>query len=208
MTNVVDPSTRVLFMPDGRRLTAQRTAGFALEQAFKIARSGGLWSLNAAPIATVEVTRVALGRPESPKRPCLCCVTEIHQEAIAKATQDICGRLHAAGYAIVACIVPQRGAQAHDLVLEFRGSDGGICRGQYSGELKLRTAPANREAMRKDCHGIFIAACRESMKWLGQIIIAAEISAEGNFLRSRAEILLRDRPRTQPLNLWGWGGGQ
>ena len=168
-------------MPDGRRLTAERVAGFALGEAFKLSHAGRLWALGLNPISTVEIQRVASGRPETPKRSMTCVVADVHQRTVAKAAEDVCARLHAAGYAIVGCVVPQRGATQHDLVLERRSSDDGRCRGQYSGELKLRTAPANRPATRKDCHGLFTVACRESTTWLGQVIIVVEISAEGDF---------------------------
>ena len=83
---------------------------------------------------------------------------------------------------------------------------GAPCVVQYSGEFKLRTHPANRTLMRNDCAGLFRAACAHSTKWLGQAIICIEISSEGRFVRSRAELVVRGRPRNEPINLWGWIG--
>ena len=115
-------------------------------------------------------------------------------------------RLTSSGYAIVGVVVPQKGHDAaHDLVLEHR-IPGTPCRGQYAGELKLRTSPAHRTAMRKDCASLFKAAYDESYKWLGQLIIVAEVTGEGEFLRSRAELVVRGRLRKEAVNAWGWEG--
>ena len=206
MALVMDPSQRDLFMPDERRLTQIRAAGFALEASFVCVHTLGLYALTLAVVATVEIERVALGHPGNPKRTITCSVTATHQQAVLDATADIVPRLHQAGYAIVGVKVPQRhSASQHDLVLEFR-RPGSTCAGQYSAELKLRTAPANRALMRSDCSKLFTAACKDSAKWLGQLIIVAEVSKEGRFLRSRAELLVRGRPRTEALNVWGWDG--
>ena len=202
----MDPDTRVMFMPDGRRLTPMRVAGFALELAFRVGHFLGLWELGPPRVALVKVKKVSMGRPENHPRAVECSVAEVHQRAVIKATEDIMPRLTKSGYAIVDVCVSQKGHDAaHDLVLEYR-TPGTPCRGQYAGELKLRTSPAHRTAMRKDCASLFKAACDDSDKWLGQLIIVAEVTGDGEFIRSRAELVVRGCPRTEPVNVWGWEG--
>ena len=84
------------------------------------------------------------------------------------AVHDVAARFLNAGFVIVNAVVPQSGYHlcCHDLVLQV-WKVGQRCRGESSGELKLRTAPANRELMRKDCAGLFQQACRSSEEWLG-----------------------------------------
>lgn len=45
----MDPDERRFYMPDGRRLTAVRVAGFALELALQWIDSVGLFGLRLAP---------------------------------------------------------------------------------------------------------------------------------------------------------------
>lgn len=202
----MNPEQHVFFMPDGRRLTAVRVAGLGLEKAFEWVHSIGLFALQLVHVASVQVDMVAAKCPVARRSSEMFGVKDVHQQAILDAVGDILPRLHAAGYAIVGVIVPQNGYKsAHDLVLEYRQVDG-KCNGQYSCELKLRTYPAKRELMRSDCAGLFQTACRESTKWLGQFVVVAEISSDGRFLRSRAELLIRDRRRSEAKNVWGWGG--
>ena len=126
-------------MPDGRRLTAVRVAGFGLEKAFGWVRSIGLFALQLVHVASVQVHRVAAKRSNARTSSEVFGVKGVHQQAILDAVGDILPRLHAAGYALVGVTVPQTGHNsAHDLVLEYR-QVGVKCNGQYSCELKLRT---------------------------------------------------------------------
>ena len=59
--------------------------------------------------------------------------------------------------------------------------------------------------MRKDCEKLFKTACARDDAWLGQILIVAEVSKDGVFVRSRAELRVRDSPDVW-INLWGWEG--
>ena len=146
-----------------------RVAGFALELAFRVGHFLGLWELGPPRVALVKVKKVSMGRPENHPRAVECSVAEVHQRAVIKATEDIMPRLTKSGYAIVDVCVSQKGHDAaHDLVLEYR-TPGTPCRGQYAGELKLRTSPAHRTAMRKDCASLFKAACDDSDKWLSPV---------------------------------------
>ena len=201
----MDPSEQ-LFYKDGRRLTPERVAGFALEVAFQRVHNGGLFDLTNDMVSTVTVRDVAPRHAGARKCTVVCSVTAVHQQAILKAVEDISQRLHHRDYAIVGAIVPQVSHSAeHDLVLENRRTDA-CCNGKYSAELKLRTAPSNRVLMRRDCASLFQCAIRNSTAWLGQLIVVAEITSTGAFLCSRAELLMRDRPRDEALNLWGCGG--
>jgi hypothetical protein len=202
----MDPAERVLFMPDHKRLTVQRVAGFAFEKAFKIIHSGGSFALTPASISSVRVSKVSLGRAGNSPIPSLSVVVSpSYQQAVVDAATNIACRLHGLGWAIVGVTVPQRGSTAHDLVLEHRKL-GVPCRGQYSCELKLRTAPANREAMRRDCSRLFQAACGESHGWLGQIIVVAEMSDTAAFIVSKAELIRTGQNRADAVVLWGWEG--
>ena len=204
----MDPDENKYFMPDKRRLTAVRVAGLALEKAFGWVHKIGLFALQLAHVASVQVNEVAAQHVDARKSSESFAVKAVHQQAVLDAVGDILPRLHTAGYALAGVTVPQKGHKsAHDLVLEHRRV-GVKCEGQYSCELKMRTAPAKRDLMRADCSGLFQTACRESTKWLGQLVVVAEISPEGCFLRSRAELLLRNRPRSEAMNLWGWPGGR
>ena len=164
----------------------------------------GLWALTLGHLATVAVKKVSLGRPENRAGTVTCRVAEVHQEALLAATEDVADRLHDAGYAIIGVVVPERRSlSAHDLVLDYRRKP--RAKGKYSCDLKLRTEPSSRDAMRRDSAGVFAIACQNDPRWLGQIIIVAEVSKGGHFLRSRAELLMRGR-RDVPVNLWGWPG--
>ena len=191
-------------MPDGERLTAMRVAGFALEKALETIHCKGVWALKGSGVGEVSVQKVAVGRPDANRRTVVCTVSDVHQRAVLAAAEDIAARLREAGCAIVSTIAPQPGVGDHDLALEHRQT-GVPCAGQYSSELKHRTLPAKRELMRKDCAKVWKAAVAESSKWLGQLIIVAEISS-GSFIRSRAELVVRGRPREDALNVWGWAG--
>ena len=181
-----------------------RVAGFALELAFQWLHSVGLFALGAAHFASVSVS-VTEGSSQTLRKRTFS-VLAIHQEAIMRGIQDVLPRLHHAGFVIVGTLVPQKGhCGKHDVVLEHR-KIGEPCIGQYSGELKIRTRPAERTLMRGDCAGLFEAATRESSKWLGQVIVCIEVSDAGVFLQSRAELVVRGRPRNEAVNLWGWVG--
>jgi hypothetical protein len=206
------PDKHVMFMPDKRRLTPMRVAGLALELAFKVVHMLGLWALSLPHVATVVVANVSFGKPNrSTKAKVACSVAEVHQQAVIAATEDIVYRLHDAGYGIQGAVVPapdmpgstEDTPGAHDLVLDYRRPP--RAKGKFSGELKLRTEPANREAMRFDCAELFRIACDHDEAWLGQLIIVAEVDSNGVFQRSRAELCMRGR-RNHPINLWGWGG--
>ena len=202
----MDPDTSPHYMRDKRRLTAERVAGFALEVAFKWAHALGLFGLQLKHVAMVKVDDVAPKRPEATKRSATFAVKDVHQQAVCDATADILPRFNEAGFVVVGVVVPQKDyPAAHDLVLEHR-IIGAKCHGQYTCELKLRTLPANRTKMRSDSAGLFQVACRSDAKWLGQLVVVAEIDSRGRFVQSRAELLMEDRPRSEPLNLWGWGG--
>jgi hypothetical protein len=150
------------------------------------------------------VKKVSLGRPENSARTVICTVAEVHQKALLAATDDVAARLQDAGYAIIGAVVPEPGSlSAHDLVLDYRKPP--RSKGKYACDLKLRTEPAMRNAMRTDSAAVFATACRNDKRWLGQVIIVAEVSKDGEFLRSKAELLMRGR-RGEPVNLWGWGG--
>ena len=200
------PLTNKHYMPDGRLLTPERVAGFALEVAFSCVVAYGLYELKLAMWSEVEVKNVAPKRPEATKRTQRFQVAAKHQQAIMDAVHDIVPRLHQLGYGIVNAIVKQAGHLAcHDLVLELR-KIGSRCHGHYSCELKLRTSPSNRLLMRSDCAGLFQVAVRRSKHWLGQLVIVAEVTTAGDFLRSKAELILRDQPRADASNLWGYRG--
>ena len=200
----MDPESGRFFTYDKKRLTRERVAGFALELAFQWLLSLGQFGLTLAHFARVSLA-VSQDTSETTRKVTFG-VQEVHQQAIKDAVDDVLPRLQSAGYRLVNAVVPQKGySAAHDLVLE-RCAIGEPCLGQYSGELKLRTYPANRVFMRSDCAGLFRAACAESTKWLGQVIVCVEISPHGKFVRSRAELLVRGRPRHEASNLWGWVG--
>ena len=202
----MDPLANKHYMPDGRLLTPERIAGFALEVAFSCVVAYGLYELKLAMWSEVEVKNVAPKRPEATKRTQRFQVAAKHQQAIMDAVHDIVPRLHQLGYGIVNAIVKQAGHLAcHDLVLELR-KIGSRCHGHYSCELKLRTSPSNRLLMRSDCAGLFQVAVRRSKHWLGQLVIVAEVTTAGDFLRSKAELILRDQPRADASNLWGYQG--
>ena len=204
LTYPMDPEDGHYYTDDGKRLTRVRVAGLALELAFQWVHSVGLFALKLAHFANLGVGVTA--DTWASKRKVSFGVQAAHQQAIMDGIQDVLPRLHNAGYVMVGVLVPQRGHLAkHDVVLEYR-KIGEPCLGQYSCELKLRTRPANRCAMRSDCAGLFAVACRESTKWLGQIIICIEITSVGTFLQSRAELLVRGRSRDAASNLWGWTG--
>ena len=200
----MDPESGRFFTYDKKRLTRERVAGFALELAFQWLLSLGQFGLTLAHFARVSLA-VSQDTSETTRKVTFG-VQEVHQQAIKDAVDDVLPRLQSAGNRLVNAVVPQKGySAAHDLVLE-RCAIGEPCLGQYSGELKLRTYPANRVFMRSDCAGLFRAACAESTKWLGQVIVCVEISPHGKFVRSRAELLVRERPRHEASNLWGWVG--
>ena len=158
-----------------------------------------------AHFARVEVADVTEGTSTT-RRKVTFNVQVGHRQTIMDGIQDALPRLHHAGYARVGVLVPQRGHLAkHGTVFEHR-KVGEPCRCQYSCEWKLRSCPAHRREMRKDCAGLFQAACNESTQWLGQIIVCIEITSDGNFLQTRAELLVRGRSRDEPINLWGWQG--
>jgi len=181
-----------------------RIAGLALELAFYWLSLVGLFALEKAHFVEVAVS-VSEGSSKTLRKRTFS-VQAIHQEAIMKGIQDVLPRLHHAGFVIVGTLVPQKGHLAkHDVVLEHR-KIGEPCVGQYSGELKLRTHPAQRTLMRSDCAGLFQVATRESSTWLGQVVICIEVSDAGVFLQSRAELMVRGRPRNEAVNLWGWVG--
>ena len=200
----MDPLTNKHYMRDGRLLTPERVAGFALEVAFACVVTHGLYDLSLAMWASVEVEDVAPKRPENTRRTQCFQVTAKHQQLVFDAVDDIVPRLQELGYAIVNAIVKQAGHHAcHDLILELR-KVGQRCRGQYSCELRLRTFPSNRLLMRSDCAGLFQVATRKSDRWLGQLIVVAEMTSEGKFLKSKAELILRGQPRADAFNLWGY----
>ena len=207
----MDPDEHVFYMRDGRRLTSMRVAGLALELAFSWVRSGlGVFGVGLPHVANVLVEDVAPNRPDARKCSRTFSVKDVHQQAILAALADILMRLHHAGYALVAALVPQRGHNAkHDLVLEHRVV-GQVCRGQHTCEIKMRTYPSNRELMRSDCAGLFQAAChegcRDSDRWLGQLVVVAELASDGTFMQTRAELLVRGRSRNVPMNVWGYEG--
>ena len=202
----MDPSQHVHYMPDGRRLTAERVAGFALEVAFVCLVSYGLFDLVPSMWETVDILGCSPKRSEATARTACFRASQIHVQMVMDAVNDIAARLQHAGYTIVKAVVKQEGHRAaHDLVLEVR-KIGQHVLGQYSGELKLRTAPANRLRMRGDCAGLFQAACRCSTKWLGQLVISVEMDNAGRFIRSRAELIVRGQSRDQAINVWGWEG--
>jgi hypothetical protein len=156
--------------------------------------------------ATVDVKRVSFKRPEAAKHTTRLAVAPVHQQALLDAVEDIVPKLQEVGYAVTKAVVPQPGHGAdHDLVLEYR-KVGHRCQGVFSGELKLRTTPSDREKMRSDCSKLFRVACGKSKDWLGQLIIVAEVTSQGAFLLSKAELIMRDRPRSEALNLWGYAG--
>ena len=192
-------------MSDGRRLTSQRVAGFALEKAFQCVLLHGLFGILTSMWSTVDI-KCAPKRPEATQRWACFTVQVVHQNMIMEAVCDIVTRLQDVGFVILAAVVNQVGHRArHDLLLEFR-KVGQRCTGQYSGELKVRTSPADRARMRSDCSSLFAVACRSSQKWLGQLVIVAEITTTGEFIRSRAELIVRGQPRESAANLWGWSG--
>lgn len=202
----MDPSKHVHYMPDGRRLTAERVAGFAFELAFVCLLKHGLVDILPSMWMTVDVEKCSPKRPEATPRTACFQVLAVHMQMILDAVNDIASRLQHAGYTMIKAVEKQQGhSAAHDLVLEVR-KVGERVQGKYSGELKIRTAPANRAKMRGDCAGLFQAACRKSAKWLGQLVIVAEMDAAGRFLRSRAEVIMRGQSRENAVNLWGWGG--
>lgn len=195
-------------MPDGRRLTPERVAGFALEAALACVVAYGLYDLKPSMWSSVEVKSVAPKRPDATRRTQRFLVGATHQQMVLDAVNDFLPRLQELGYAIVNAIVPQAGHPAcHDLVLELR-KVGQRCLGQFSCEVKVRTFPSNRLAMRSDCAGLFLAATRKSQRWLGQLVVVAEMTAAGCYMQSKAELILRDRPRAEALSLWGYPGAR
>ena len=43
-------------------------------------------------------------------------------------------------------------------------------------------------------------------RWLGQLVVVAEMTSAGKFLKSKAERVLRDQPLDDASNLWGYQG--
>lgn len=117
----MEPLTNKHYMRDGRLLTPERVAGFALELAFACVVVHGLYDLSLAMWSSVEVKDVAPKRPENTRRTQRFQVAARHQQVVMDAVTDIVPRLQELGYAIVNAIVKQAGHRAcHDLVLELR----------------------------------------------------------------------------------------
>ena len=200
----MDTDAGFFYTYDGKRLTVARVVGFALELGFQWVLIVDQFDVRMAHFSAVEVQ--VFESTSKTKRKVTFGVEHVHQQTIKEAVDDVSPRLHFAGYVIVGAVVPQpRHLAKHDVVVEHR-KIGEPCLGKYSGELKLRTFPAKRSLMRSDCAGLFAKACQNFTKWLGQVIICIEMTSEGGFLRSRAELLVRGRSRNRPMNLWGWLG--
>ena len=204
----MDVSKRKLYIAEGNKtrvVVPNVLTGLALEKAFLALKEKRV--LGRVVEDDVRAVFVKRARPDSPSaepRRLLCSVPQPGE--VLKMLWDISYRLHASGYVLIDAQRPEPGFGDHDLVLDVRPEPGARPQvGVLSCELKVRGEPANRALMRSDCSRLFQAACDRSPDWLGQLVVVAEVAADGCFLRSRAEYLPRGR-RDEPVNLWGWPG--
>ena len=100
---------------------------------------------------------------------------------------------------LISAFVPETGSlSAHDLVIDYKRQLRST--GKYACDLNLCTEPALRDTMRMDRVGVFTTAYQNDKYWVGQIIIVAEVSKDGEILHRNEELLMRGR-RGEPVNL-------
>jgi hypothetical protein len=197
----IDPDAQQMYCTKGRRLTPMRVAGLAFENAMRAVYLNGIWTLREELVSTVDFNSVSRHAPDGPRGTVTFLVAEPHRRALLSAAEDVAVKLQEYGYAMVGAVVDEPGCAQHDLVLDFRKQPRAA--GKFSCELKFLTAPADLQWVRERSAPLFLQACERSSDWVGQVIVVVEVTRSGDFLRSRAELLLKGS-RDAPHRIWGW----